>query len=170
MASRTSQLNIDHVSWMNLLTHPSEFVRLDELLRWKQLELKEFNERTRGWNKVAAQEILNHQRMLYSMRCYLVINGCHIFNTSVMSTNEYANLKNSFKEKENLISPTENNCASLTSPTQDEFWLILSTTNDRKNTETFYKKIIQNILCGMGGNVELYKMIDVIVNKCSFTV
>ena len=80
-----NRLRTDQFNWKSLLCHPSEIIRIDEQLRLKQLELGDFNERTPGYNLIAAQTNLEHKRLLYSMRCYLAICGFSFFRMPVFS-------------------------------------------------------------------------------------
>jgi|SanBayMetagenome_1026888.scaffolds.fasta_scaffold26957_1 hypothetical protein len=162
-------LRTDQFNWRNLLTHPSEFVRVDEQLRLKQLELNDFNELTPGYNLVAAQTHLEHQRLLYSMRCYLSISGMNFFNIPIVSANEFQSLKNSFVDRENYL--TELNDFIEISKNEDEFWLIMQTSTDKINSEKFFKKIMSEVLSNYYiSKDEKEKVMDVVINKCHFTV
>ena len=82
-------------NWTNLLSHPSEIIRVDEVLRHKQIELQKFSECVDGWTKIAAQEVLEHKRLIYRMRCYLHISAITYFNHPVMSRESLKDLKSS---------------------------------------------------------------------------
>jgi hypothetical protein len=162
-------LRIDQVNWKNLLRHPSEFVRLDEQLRLKQLELADFNELTPGYNIVAAQTQLEHQRLIYSMRCYITISGFQVFRVPILSPNEYQSLKNSFTDRENLISDIHNFIE--VSKNEDEFWLVMQTTNNKHNSEKFFKRIMTQVLClYLIPKDDKERIMNVIINRCHFSV
>jgi hypothetical protein len=170
MMQAKNHVTTDKVNWKNLLNYPSEFIRIDEQLRLKQLELNGFDENTLGWTKVSGQCNLEHKRLIYSMRCYLHINGCHHFNTPIMSRTEYLELKASFREKDNYTNPSENNLAPITSVTQDEFLLIVSTSSDKGSTEKFYIRLIETILGKNISQAEKDNIIPIIMKNCVFTV
>ena len=164
------KLKIDQFNWKNLLHHPSEFIRIDEMLRLKQTELCKFNRATFGWTFVAAQENLEHQRLIYRMRCYLSITGTNMFRAPILSLGEYANLKRSFPETEDFLTSNDKKFALLTGSNSDEFWLVLSTACDRRNTIEFYKKLISEVLADDYNQQDKQQMIDVTVNHCDFHV
>ena len=148
-------------------------MRIDEQLRLKQIDIQDFNELTPGWTKIAAQEILEHKRLLYSIRCYLSITGTNLFGVPMLSIDEYNSLKCSFQEKENFLSMGENSFATMTALSQEEVWLLLNVTSDRHNTEGIFKKIISRIIDNYYHNIEYAKkenMINTIITKCFFTV
>lgn len=168
---------MDLINWQNLLTHPSEFIRIDEQLRLKQISLANFNDRIEGWNKVAGQENLEHQRMIYSMRCYLSMTGTNLFGVQMLSRGEYQALKRSFVDRENILTETDQDYANLNVMSQNEYWLILNQAMDRCNTERFYRKLLRTIIDSLVLDIqsqdEMYfreRMIDTIVTKCFFTV
>ena len=167
------QLRTDVINWRNLLTHPSEFTRIDEQLRLKQLDLAKFNERMEGWTKIAAQENLEHQRLVYSMRCYLSITCNKLFGVSMLSTGEYTSLKESFVDTENILSETDPRYVTLNEITHNEYWLLLHLASDRYQTEQLYRKVIGKIIESIDPTLDWNvrrQMIDTIVKKCFFTV
>ena len=164
---------MDLVNWRTLLTHPSELVRLDEQLRLKQLELAQFTERQEGWTKIAAQENLEHKRMIYSMRCYISITCNNMFHVSMLSDSEYQSLKRSFVETENIVKPTDQEYAILNHLAYKEYFQILYQRSDKYNTERLYRKLIGKIIETLDTTIEKdmkINMIDTIVTKCFFTV
>ena len=150
------------------MNHPSEFVRVDEKLRMKQLELGDFNEQTPGYNLVAAQTHLEHQRLIYSMRCYLAIAGMNFFNVPIVSAHEFQNLKNSYVDRDNFVTESDNFIEL--SNTEDEFWLIMQTTTDKNNSEKFFKKIMSEFLSCYPLLDDKEKMMDTVINCCRFTL
>lgn len=161
------------INWNYILTHPSEMVRLDEHLRLKQIELDGFNSRIAGWTKVAAQEHLEHQRLIYSMRCYLSITCTNIFGISMLSRHEYESLKNSFFDRDNYLSEYDRQQETLHHLSYNEYYLILRTASDRNNTERIYRKLLRKLLDEITDCDESFKkedMIETIIKKCLFTV
>jgi hypothetical protein len=57
--SQNQSSAMDRLNWNYILTHPSEFVRLDEHLRLKQIELDGFHSRMVGWTKLQHKNIWN---------------------------------------------------------------------------------------------------------------
>ena len=166
-------MRLDLVNWKNLLTHPSEFVRIDEQLRIKQIELATFDEKIVGWTKIAAQENLEHKRLIYSMRSYISITCYNRFGVSMLSDGEYQALKNSFVDRENIMTNNDQEYETLHTYSQNEYWLILHLSSDRWATERLYKKFLGKIIEDMDPTVEWFareNMINTIVKKCFFTV
>ncbi len=148
-------------------------VRLDEHLRLKQIELDQFNSRMEGWTKIAAQEHLEHQRLLYSMRCYLSITCTNIFGTSLLSQKEFEALKNSFFDRDNYLTENDKHYQTLDNTAYNEYYLILRLASDKKNTERIYRKLLGKILEELGDYEDIFKketMIDTIMTRCLFTV
>jgi len=163
------RLRTDQFNWKSLLCHPSEIIRIDEQLRLKQLELGDFNERTPGYNLITAQTNLEHKRLLYSMRCYLAICGFSFFRMPVFSHEEHQRLRNSFVDRPNFET-RQNSFIELTT-NEDDFWLIMQTACDKQNSEKFYKKIMGEVLSYYQFPHEQKEhMMDVIIQKCRFTV
>ena len=164
---------MDQLNWDHMLTHPSELVRLDEHLRLKQIELDAFHSRLEGWTKIAAQEKLEHQRLLYSMRSYLSITCTNRFDMPMLSQTEYESLKNSFTDRENYLSADDQQYQKLDHTTYQEYYLILRMRSDRKNTERIYRKLLGLLLDELDACDDFFKketMIDTILKRCFFTV
>lgn len=164
---------MDQLNWSYILTHPSELIRLDEHLRLKQIELDEFHSRIEGWTRIAAQEHLEHQRLLYSMRCYLSITCTNRFGTLMLSRGEYEALKNSFFDRDNLLSENDKQYETLNYLSHNEYYLILKMASDRTNTERIYRKLLGKLLDEMDECDDQFKkdtMIDTIIKRCLFTV
>jgi hypothetical protein len=135
----------------------------------KQLELGDFNERTRGYTLCAAQTNLEHQRLIYSMRCYLAIAAMNFFHIPVMSANDFIDLKNSFVDKANFIEDSKNFIEL--SNTDDRFWLLMRTTSDKNNSEKFFKKIMSEVLSRYHiPKEERDEITKIVIQKCYFTV
>jgi hypothetical protein len=166
-------VRLELVSWKNLLTHPSEFIRIDEQLRIKQIELATFNNTIGGWTKIAAQENLEHKRLIYSMRSYIYITCYNRFGVSMLSDGEYQSLKDSFVDRENFMTNSDQDYATLNTYSQNEYYLILHLSSDRWNTERLYRKFLGKIIEDMDPTLEWFakeNMINTIVKKCFFTV
>jgi hypothetical protein len=162
------RLKTDQYNWKSLLSHPSEIIRIDEQLRFKQFELRDFNEQTPGYNFIAAQTNLEHQRLIFSMRCYLAICGYSFFRIPVFSHEEFQRLKNSFIDRANF--KIEQSFIELTAH-EDDFWLIMQTACDKSNSEKFYKKIMGEVLSYYQFPQEQKEiMMETIIQKCCFTV
>jgi len=168
----TNLLRMRQFNWSNILSHPSEFIRIDETLRLKQIELNQFTDTIPGWTLVAAQENLDHKRLIYRMRCYLHIAGINYFGHSMLSHEEYQNLKesNSFETGNEFIKCPEDNLAILTRSTPTKFWLIMSTSFDRQNTINFFKKMIFEILGEHYTKEEKEIMSQIVIKKCDFII
>lgn len=170
MSSEDQKLEFSAVNWDHLLTHPSEFVRVDELLKSKQKELEKFNARVQGWNLTAAKNVLDHKRMILSLRCFLLLNGTMIFNTKMFSDFEYEKLKHDTAEVDTCCTQNGEIIQKIGFLCKNEFDLILSTSADKINTERFFRKIIFHVLQNDFGACERTKIVDSIIKKCSFFV
>ena len=159
-------------NWANILSHPSEFVRIDEVLRQKQIELNRFTDTIPGWSEVAAQANLDHKRLIYRMRCYLNISGGSWFGSQILSWEEYKNLKasNNWETGDDYCTCEEDKLAVLTASTADQFWLIMSTAFDKQNTINFYKKMASAILGNHYTPEERVIMAEIIYKHCDFMI
>ena len=79
MQQSTMKLDISMVNWANIYQHPSELVRLDEILKLKQNHLKSQTCTNPGWTLPAANEITESKRMVNNMRCFLHQQALHCF-------------------------------------------------------------------------------------------
>jgi hypothetical protein len=172
--SNPQQTNMDQLNWSYILTHPSEFVRLDEHLRLKQIELDGFHSRMVGWTKISAQENLEHRRMIYSMRCYLSITCTNRFGVSMLSESEYESLKNSFNDRDNFISENEKKYETLNNLSYNEYYLILKMASDRQQTERIYRKLLGKLLDEFeefdDDQFNKEAVTETIIKKCFFTI
>lgn len=170
-------LKTDQISWKNIFDYPSEFVRIDEHLRMKQLQLDTFDESTFGWSKMSGQEVLEHKRLVYSMRCYVQIQGCYIFQTALISKKDFECLKESFREREDYIKTEDSDFLTLTQLENEKLNVLLSTAADRIASENFFRKFIDQVVTRdatlKGHQLELeYKkrIVDTIMTKCRFAL
>jgi hypothetical protein len=164
---------MNSLNWNYILTHPSEIVRLDEHLRLKQIELDGFNRRITGWTKVAAQEHLEHQRLIYSLRCYLAITCKNLFDISMLSRHEYDSLKNSFFDRDNYLTENDRQQETLNHLSYNEYYLILLTASDRNKTERIYRKLLGKLMDELTYCDESFKkedLIETIIKRCFFTL
>lgn len=162
-------LKTDQFNWKQLLNHPSEFIRIDDKLRLKQLELSDFNEKTPGYNISAAQTHLEHQRLIFNMRCYLIIAATNFFSFPIISANDFRELKRSFIDKENFVFE----CGNFVdfSNTDDRFWLLMQITSDKNNSEKFFKKMLSEIFSFyLIPKEDQEKMIETVIKKCRFNL
>jgi hypothetical protein len=168
----TNLLRMRQFNWSNILSHPSEFIRIDETLRLKQIELNQFTDTIPGWTLVAAQENLDHKRLIYRMRVYLHIAGTNLFGHPILSREEFHNLKrsNNFETGIEYIKSPEDNLEILTSSTPTKFWLIMSTSFDRLNTINFFKKMIFEILGTQYTKAEKELMSEIVIKRCDFMI
>jgi hypothetical protein len=159
-------------NWDNILSHPSEFVRIDEVLRQKQIELNRFTDKIPGWSLVSAQANLDHKRLIYRMRCYLNIAGGSWFGSQILSLEEYKNLKssNNWETGDDYVTCEEENLEVLTSSTAVQFWLIMSTAFDKQNTINFFKKMTSAILGNQYTQEERVIMAEIVFKHCDFMI
>lgn len=140
------QLNQKLFAWENLYDHPSEFIRIDEVLRQKQLSLSLIQPTNTGWTSTAGLEILEHRKILNRMRCYLNFQGSTAFLCKMLSEREIENLKKSTPEQTIAIDEDENRIKS-----DDELWFLMHANTDKRNTLAFYRVLIEKTIdCELG--------------------
>ena len=133
------QLNQKLFAWENLYDHPSEFIRIDEVLRQKQLSLSLIQPTNTGWTSTGGLEILEHIKILNRMRCYLNFQGSATFLCKMLSEREIENLKKSTPEQ--TIDEDENRIKS-----DDELWFLMHAKTDKNNTIAFYRVLIEKTI------------------------
>ena len=136
------QLDQTLFNWENLYDHPSEFVRLDEVLREKQLSLTNIPSTRTGWTTIAGAEIEEHRKILNRMRCYLNYQGCTAFLCKILSDKEIESLR-SFKQTPIDESLFKNKTMIKS---DDELWFLMHANTDKKNTIAFYRLLIEKTL------------------------
>jgi len=162
-------LKINNVNWCKITSHVSEFVRLDEQLRLKFIELETFSTSTDGWTPLAGQEVLLHKRLIANMRSYLHSSGSNIFKCRLFSFNEYQNLCKSFTFQEDFLQPGERQ--TMEEFIQEQIDLVLSTLLDRMNSVSFFEKLVDSILLQTAQELNAYQrsqMVQAITKKFEF--
>ena len=159
-----SCLEISGIDWKNLSTHPSEYVRVDEKLRIKfQLLQQRFGTWVDGWTNQCQEENLKHQKLIYSMRCYLYHNGTRQFNCPILSEKELETLKQSRPRESTFL---DHDHTELHEPmSEKEFMLLISETSDRLYSCKFYRKLVSAILCPTRCAAENKYLIEAIVSN-----
>ena len=163
------QIQINAVNWCQIIAHPSEFVRIDEQLRLKYLELSNFVTSTNGWTKMAAQEVLMHKRLIANIRAYLHTTGANLFRTKLFSNAEYEKLIRSFAFEEDFLQPRERQPMETLIP--DQVNLVLSTSLDRLNSIRFFEKLVETILQQTAADLSPHHrmgMVEAITTKFEF--
>ena len=81
------------MNWKNLLTHPSELVRLDEQLKINFKQLSKFFPGTPGWTYDSFKILLQHKKMILNVRCFIVLFATEYFQYNIHSEEELYLLK-----------------------------------------------------------------------------
>ena len=131
---------MDSINWRYLLSHPSEFVRIDEQLRLVQMELLCFNEHSNGWTKHAAQEVKHHLNVILRFRTAVSLFGCNIFNAEIVSLDEFVKFGNITLSNEDPLADifNEKHCNMFAG----KFNKLVSIINDREQTENIFRKFL----------------------------
>ena len=142
MISLSSYLPV--FNWENFLTHISEFVRVDEHLRMKQMSLETVTPENTGWTFLAGKEVTEHKRILNNMRCFLHYHAREIWGSDAImfSKTEYDTIKtledNPYKLYEDM--PGYDSVSN-----DDQFWFLMRAIHDKKAPNIFYKVLIELI-------------------------
>lgn len=136
---------METISWNSILSHPSEFVRIDEQLRLLQFEI--FDYKDQFLTDSVLHEIYNHEKLIFAFRDAIRIFGRHIFGANVISDDEVRNSKGFFPPKDETRSSGPNffmdfNSNSMTS---EMFRALIGSIVCRRNTEKVFKKFLIEI-------------------------
>jgi len=128
------------VNWKNLLTHPSNLVRLDELLKKKQEHLNGLSGDFPGSTDLFKKINYDHRAMVYNMRNYIQIFSQFHFSHNISSWDEIVEMKKSFQEEERFQYKHSVNVSDLNN---SELWCVLNSTMDFESTKIFYKNFLE---------------------------
>lgn len=127
---------MEQINWRFLLTHPSEFVRLDEQLRLLQIHL--FDCQKEFLTDSILQEIHEHELTIISFRDAINIFGKKYFQTDILSPGENENQRGYTSEKPknaNFFLEYEN-------MSQEMFQKLVQCLADKKNTEKIFAQFL----------------------------
>jgi len=157
------KLDISLINWENIYKHPSELIRLDEVLRLKQANLSNFSCTNPGWSITASNEIMETKKMVNNMRCFVYHNAHEIFPNMVDYGDDYQCLK-TFNVK-----PIQQTGKLKRS---EELWYLISAHCDRRNTEKCYRHLLEKMADWSKNPWEedQQKTIDMIISKVTFTI
>jgi hypothetical protein len=91
-------LTKDSINWRYLLSHPSEFVRIDEQLRLLEISIRATGLQEKygpSWSFAVEHENFSHLRIIGNFRRAINLFGSHYFNVEILSQDEQ--LKQSMK-------------------------------------------------------------------------
>ena len=159
----------------SLYEHISEFVRIDEHLRMKQLFLETITPESFGWTFVAGQEINEHKKLIKNIRCFLHYHAKELFGEDVkmFSKKEYEKIKLQKDVNYNLYETLEG--YDLIS-NENQFWFFIRALNDKENTMNFYQSLLENIFKSTQNVGEFISAADRIIilknflSKCVFSL
>jgi len=134
---------MNRVNWKGMSSNFTEYVRIDEQLRLKQIHLAEFGRNMIGFSTAADFENRQHKRLIYQMRCYLYTECRKICGHPNMSKHDFDKLKESFIAPEKIFEADWDEIFYM-EPTQRS--LLISERADTLNSAAFYEKLISEVL------------------------
>ena len=133
-------LAMDSINWRYLLSHPSEFVRIDEQLRLLQITLREFNQNLTSdeWTQETFEVNKIHIDIINNFRMAVNILGCNIFDANLFSPEEQHNLHQTIIKTEIMDSiMTHSHSMPLA-----KFCKLLNAITDKKWTEKLFQHFL----------------------------
>lgn len=127
---------MEQINWRFLLTHPSEFVRIDEQLRLLQIHLSNYQKQF--LTDSILQEIYEHELTIIGFRNALNIFGINLFQTDILSDGEICNQRGTSIEKPK----SANFFLEYTNMSQEMFQKLFCCLADKKNTEKIFKQFL----------------------------
>ena len=166
-----NKLTTEVFKFESLYDHISEFVRIDEHLRMKQMHLESITPESRGWTYISGQEINKHKRIVKNIRCFLHYHAREFYgmDAKILSQNEYLNLKTQ-KETNYQIYQNLTDFDSICN--DDQFWFFMRALSDTDATVEFYKILLETIYqtkIEVNG-IEKKELIQNLLKKCVFTL
>ena len=167
------KLSTNIFDWDDVFTHISEFVRIDEHLRLKQVSLETISPECHGWTYLAGCEVTEHKRILNNMRCFLLYHAKEIwgYSAAMFSKTEYEKIKN-FEDLHYTLyeGMPEFNAIS----NGDQFWFLMVAIDDKEATNKFFRFMVEkfyntnegHFISGMHKN----EITQNILSKCHFSL
>lgn len=140
-------LTVDSINWRYLLSHPSEFVRIDEQLRLLETEISEFRNvdghMLLKWSFAAQQENESHFRLIKNFRCAINLFGSKIFNAKITSDEEQHKLETFLLKIAGSCEPPKPNIfeENIDIP-KEMFEKLVECIAKRKNTEKIFQQFL----------------------------
>lgn len=157
---QSKMLNVADVDWKNLSSHPSEFVRIDERLRLKEVNLMRYGHHS--ISEIASEEISKHLRMIKNMRNLLFVHARQYFGL------ELSPIAIEKSEINNLNINEKNETIKVDNYFIMEF--IIRETADRLNTEKFYKKLLSRLMYYPPACGDMEAILEKIIKHVTFQV
>lgn len=130
---------MESISWNYILTHPSEFVRIDEQLRLLLTQLSIFKQEF--LTDSILQEVKEHEKIITSFREALNTFGFIIFGGAILSDGEAeANMKKIIENQEQ--SSNVNFFNEFNTLQVEMFRKLFGSILDKMNTEKVFKKFL----------------------------
>lgn len=157
------KLNISMINWENIFQHPSEVVRLDAILKLKQINLAECNCTNAGWSITAANEIAETKRMVNNMRCFIQQQASQIYSPEILgiSDSDYHALKTFSAKNINFVGKVKDT---------SQLWYLIFANSDKRNTEIFYRHLLEQMIDWSKNPQDQQQNIDMIINKVTFSI
>jgi len=166
------------VNWKEFLKHPMEVMKLDIALKVKQMELSTLMNRGKqnmvsGWCYPVEQEVLDHQKILYSMRCFLQIMSKEYFRF-YFSDSHVDEVRSSFNEARDDNSCNFQSCRdaakyNITTMHDNQLFMLMMVSGDVDNTKRVYRDMLNKILQQL--NLPCNRnLLEKIVNNVEFRI
>lgn len=167
------KLSLNIFNWDDVCTHISEFVRIDEHLRLKQLALESISPELLHWTFLAGLEVSEHKRILNNMRCFLIHHAREIWgeDATMFSQTEYEKIKCHRENSYTLYRDApEFNAVS----NGGQFWFLMQAIDDKEGTIEVFKFLVDKFYKTEDGlflsGIEKKNLINSIISKCVFTL
>ena len=135
------KLSLDIFNWDDVCTHISEFVRIDEHLRLKQMALDTISPELIHWTYLAGLQITEHKRILINMRCFLIYHAREIWgeDATMFSKGEYEKIK---AHEDNLYTLYKDAPEFNAVSNGGQFWFLMQAIDDKEGTIELFKRLV----------------------------
>ena len=167
------KLSLDIFNWDDVCTHISEFVRIDEHLRLKQMALDTISPELIHWTYLAGLQVTEHKRILINMRCFLIYHAREIWgeDATMFSKGEYEKIK---AHEDNLYTLYKDAPEFNAVSNGGQFWFLMQAIDDKEGTIELFKRLVDKFYRTEDGHyisgIEKKNLINNIVSKCVFTL
>ena len=128
------------VNWKECFVHPSEFVRIDQLVRLKQEELNLHFPRSHEGQDSLQKEVEQHKKLLYNIRNFIFMFSSELFGYEITTVVEKRKMINSYVDRPNNVGSIK---FCFNNVSYHDFWIFVAARSDRQNSEIFFKYLIE---------------------------
>ena len=130
---------MERINWQFILSHPSEFVRIDEQLRLHLFQLSDYKDQF--LTDSILSQIRSHEKIIIAFRDAINIFGRHIFGSEIISIEEAASSWRELQDEEYEQDAT-NFFQEYTSMTSEMFRKLIGCIINKRNTEKMFQKFL----------------------------